>query len=201
MLAMAAGFVSGFLSDSAGPYNSSGNGSAMRVSPIAWAFNDLETVVEHAARSASVTHNHPEGIRGATATAAAIFAAREGRSKPQIAALISDHFGYNLTADLPELEARGGFDAACQSTVPLAIGAFLHSIDFESAVRIAVSFGGDTDTVACIAGSIAEAFYGGLPADIETETLRRLDGSLRQELLSFARRYGMKLSTHSKAHW
>ena len=188
------GFRDWFLDDHAGPYNSFGNGSAMRVSPIAWAFNTLEEVIKQAACSAAVTHSHREGIRGAAATAAAVFAARTGSSKDQIVALVTGRFSYDLSADLPTLEARGGFDATCQGTVPLAIGAFLHSRDFEDAVRIAVSFGGDTDTLACIAGSIAEPFYGAVPAAIEVEVLRRLDDPLRQEVLGFAQQYGLRLA-------
>jgi ADP-ribosylglycohydrolase len=182
-------------SDTAGPYNSFGNGSAMRVSPVAWAFDNLEEVIEHASRSAVVTHNHPEGVRGAVATAAAVFAARTGSSKAQIETLVGDRFGYDLSADLPTLTDQGGFDITCQGTVPRAIGAFLHSSDFEDAVRIAVSFGGDTDTLACIAGSIGEAFYGGLPEAIEREALLRLDDWLNDEVLSFAHRFRVRLAS------
>jgi ADP-ribosylglycohydrolase len=180
--------------EDAGPYNSFGNGSAMRVSAIGWAFDDLTVVLREAARSAQVTHNHPEGIKGAQAVAAAIFVARAGQDKDRIAATLSDRFGYDCSMRLDVLRRRGGFDVTCQGTVPAAAGAFFHSTDFEDAVRNAVSFGGDADTLACIAGSIAEAYYGGVPAEIQSEVLRRLDGALREEVITFAVRYGIPLA-------
>lgn len=180
--------------ENAAPYNSFGNGSAMRVAPIGWAFDDLGDVLREATRSAAVTHNHPEGIKGAQAVAAAIWAARTGQTKDQIAALLSDRFGYDCTTDLSALQRRGGFDVTCQGTVPAAAVAFLHSSDFEDAVRNAVSFGGDADTLACIAGAMAEACYGGVPAEIQVEALRRLDNALRGEVIAFAGRYGVPLA-------
>lgn len=173
----------------AGPYNSFGNGSAMRVAPVAWAFDSLDDVLRIAAASAEVTHNHPEGIKGAQATAAAIFAGRTGCTKQQIAALLFDMFGYDCSMDMRALRDRGGFDVTCQGTVPVAVAAFLQSADFEDAVRNAVSIGGDTDTLACIAGAIAEAFYGGVPATIQVETLNRLDERIRGEITAFSLRY------------
>jgi ADP-ribosylglycohydrolase len=186
-----AGFHAWFSVDDAEPYYSRGNGSAMRVAPIAWACDDLAEVVELAEHSAAVSHNHPDGIRGACATAAAVFAARTGQTKDQIAALMVDRFGFDCGADLATMNERGGFDATCPGTIPNAVGAFLHSKDFEDAMRIAVSLGGDTDTTACIAGGIAEAFYGGVPADIRQETLRRLDDPIREELFEFFRHVGL----------
>ena len=183
--------------EDAAPYNSFGNGSAMRVSPIGWAFDDLDIVLHEAARSAEVTHNHPEGIKGAQAVAAAIFVARTGGTKDQIAALLSDRFGYDCTMRLSALQRRGGFDVTCQGTVPAAAVAFLRSTDFEDAVRNAVSFGGDADTLACIAGAMAEAHYGRVPGEIQVEVLGRLDHALRAEVKAFARQFGIPVGDNS----
>jgi ADP-ribosylglycohydrolase len=177
--------------ENASPYNSFGNGAAMRVAPIGWAFDDLDCVLREAARSAAVSHDHPEGIKGAQAVAAAVFWARRGESKHKIAALLSHRFGYDCSAEISVLQSRGGFDVTCQGTVPAAVGAFLHSTDFEDAARNAVSFGGDADTLACIAGAIAEAHYGGVPPAIQLEVLGRLDEVLRAEVIAFARQYGV----------
>ena len=146
--------------DDIAPYNSFGNGSAMRVSPIGWAFDDLDAVLHKAAESAAVTHNHPEGIKGAQAVAAAILRARTGATKDEIAALLADRFGYDCGIPLSAFRRRGGFDVTCQGTVPAAAAAFLESTGFEDALRNAVSLGGDTDTLACIAGAVAEAYPG-----------------------------------------
>jgi ADP-ribosylglycohydrolase len=176
------------------PYNSFGNGSAMRVAAIGWAFDDLDVVLREATKSAEVTHNHPEGIKGAQAVAAAVLVARTGQTKDQIAALLSDRFGYDCTMGLNALQHRGGFDVTCQGTVPAAAVAFLQSTDFEDAVRNAVSFGGDTDTLACIAGAMAEAHYGRVPSEIQAEVLRRLDDALRAEVWFFAKQYGVPVA-------
>lgn len=186
-------FHSWLFSDSAEPYNSFGNGSAMRVAPIGWAFDSLEAVLSQAAKSAEVTHNHPEGIKGAQAVAAAVFAARTGQSKDRIAAMLSDRFGYECTTNLKTLQERSRFDVTCQGTVPAAAGAFLHSTDLEDAVRNAVSFGGDTDTLACIAGAMAEAFYDGVPTAIQAEVLPRLDRAVLDEVVAFAARFRVPL--------
>lgn len=187
-------FYTWLMQDDAGPYNSFGNGSAMRVAPIGWAFDDLDVVLREAERSASVTHNHPEGIKGAQVIAAAILYARSGRTKEEIAALLSERFGYDCTVGLNALRRRGGFDVTCQGTVPAAARAFLESTSFEDAVRNAVSLGGDADTLACITGAIAEAYYGGVPVAIQTEVLRRLDEPLRAEVFEFARTYRVPLA-------
>lgn len=142
------------------PYNSWGNGSAMRVAPVGWAFNTLEETEKIAAISAEVTHNHPEGIKGAQATAAAIFMARNLATKNEIKSYIEQKYGYNLSRTCDEIRPTYQFIESCQETVPQAIIAFLDSRDFESAIRLAVSLGGDSDTLACITGGIAEAFYG-----------------------------------------
>ncbi|MBQ4340287.1 MAG: ADP-ribosylglycohydrolase family protein [Firmicutes bacterium] len=141
------------------PYNSFGNGSAMRVSPVAWMFDNLDKVEEFAELSAEVTHNHPEGIKGAKAVAAAIYMARTGSSRFEIKKYIETKYGYDLDRTIEDIRAYPQVSASCQITVPQAIIAFLESEDMESAIRKAVSLGGDTDTLAAITGSIAEAYY------------------------------------------
>jgi len=145
------------------PYNSWGNGSAMRVSPVGFAFDTLDDVLEQAKRSAEVTHDHPEGIKGAQAIASAIFLARTGSNKDQIKSYVESTFDYHLDTPLDEIRPRYEFQVSCQKSVPQAIRAFLESHDFEDAVRKAISIGGDSDTIACMAGGIAHAFYGGVP--------------------------------------
>jgi len=142
------------------PYNSYGNGSAMRVSSVGWAFETLEETLQVAKISAEITHNHIEGIKGAQATAAAIFLARKGKSKEEIKSFIEQTFGYDLNRTCDEIRPSYTFNETCQGTVPEAIIAFLDSTDFENSIRLAVSLGGDSDTLACITGGIAEAFYG-----------------------------------------
>jgi ADP-ribosylglycohydrolase len=132
------------------PYNSWGNGSAMRVSPVGWFCNSIDAVLAEAKKSAEVTHNHPEGIKGAQAVAAAVYLARTGKSKNEIKQFIADRFGYNLDRTIAEIRPDYKFDVSCQGSVPQAIIAFLESDNFENAVRLAVSIGGDSDTIACI---------------------------------------------------
>ena len=162
------------------PYNSYGNGSAMRVSPVGFAFDDLDTVLFEAEKSAAVTHNHPEGIKGAQATAAAIFLARRKQSKVSIKLYIEDTFGYKLNERLDDIRLTYRYNESCQGSVPQAIIAFLESSDYEDAVRNAISIGGDSDTIACITGGIAEAFYGGVPATIRKFAIDKLDEFLRR---------------------
>jgi ADP-ribosylglycohydrolase len=171
------------------PYNSWGNGSAMRVSPIGFAYDTLETVMVEAERSAAVTHNHPEGVKGAQATASAIFLARTGASKTEIRDHITNTFGYDLSFTLNEIRPIYLFDVSCQGSVPQAIVAFLESTDFEDAIRGAISIGGDSDTIACIAGGIAEAFYGAVPETIAEQTLMKLDNPLRQVVETFRQKF------------
>ena len=140
------------------PYNSYGNGSAMRVSPVAWLYNDMEAVRRMARLSADVTHNHPEGIKGAEATASAIFLARTGHSKAEIKAYMEQEFGYSLNRTCNEIRPAYFHVESCQETVPEAITSFLEGNDFEDVIRTAVSLGGDCDTLTAIAGSIAEGF-------------------------------------------
>ena len=154
------------------PYNSWGNGSAMRVSAVGWFFETLEETERVAKISAEITHNHPEGIKGAQATAAAIWMARNGKSKADIKEYIETKYEYDLDRTWEYLNQRYGWKSSCQETVPEAIIAFLESSSFEDAIRKAVSMGGDSDTLACITGGIAEAFYGEIPEEMILETKR-----------------------------
>ena len=148
------------------PYGSYGNGSAMRVSAVGWVFDTLEETERVAAISAAITHHHPEGIKGAQATAAAIFLARTGKTKEEIRDYIEKTYGYDLHRTWEYLHPIYGWEDSCQGTVPPAIIAFLDSTDFEDAIRKAVSLGGDSDTLACITGGIAEAFYKEIPKEM-----------------------------------
>ncbi|WP_273446357.1 ADP-ribosylglycohydrolase family protein [Neolewinella agarilytica] len=148
-------------------YTSWGNGSAMRVSPVGWLYNDLETVLAQAKATAMPTHGHPEGVKGAQAIAAAIFLARQGGGKEDIRQYVSQTFGYNLRRTIEEIRPDYAFDVSCAGSVPEAIIAFLDSKDLMDSIRLAVSLGGDTDTQAAMAGCIAEAFYGGIDPALE----------------------------------
>jgi ADP-ribosylglycohydrolase len=176
-------------SPDAGPYNSWGNGSAMRVSPVGYAFDTLDETLAEAGRSAGVTHDHPEGIKGARATASAIFMARNGGGKGEIKSYVESAFGYDLDRSVDEIRPGYSFDVSCRGSVPEAIIAFLESADFEDAVRLAISLGGDSDTIGCITGGISQAFYGGVPGDIREETLSRLDDGLRPVVAGFMDEY------------
>ena len=156
------------------PYGSFGNGSAMRVSAVGWFFDTLEETERVAAISAAITHNHPEGIKGAQATAAAIFLARSGKTKEEIRDYIERTYGYDLHKDWEYWHPIYGWEDSCQGTVPQAIIAFLDSESFEDAIRKAVSLGGDSDTLACITGGIAEAYYKGVPKTIAEKVESRL---------------------------
>ena len=170
------------------PYNSWGNGSAMRVSPVGWAFDTLEQTLNEAKNCAEVTHNHPEGIKGAQATASAIFLARNGKTKNEIREFIADTFSYNLDRKISNIRPGYDFDVSCQGSVPEAIIAFLESSDYENAVRLAVSIGGDSDTIACITGGIAEAFYGKVPDHIAEKVL----DILPKEFVSMTEMFSLK---------
>ena len=182
-------FRSWLREDDPKPYNSFGNGSAMRVSPIGWAFNTLEETLEAAKTSADITHNHPEGIKGAQATASCIFMARTGKSKKEIKEYIEQTFGYDLSRTCDEIRPTYQFDVTCQGSVPESIIAFLESTDFENAVRLAVSLGGDADTMGAITGGIAEAYYGGVPQHIRKEVLKRLPNDFVDVLQKFYCKY------------
>ena len=164
------------------PYNSWGNGSAMRAAAAGWLFDDLETTRRVARWTAEVTHNHPEGVKGAEATAAAIFMARNGSSKEEIRDFITEDIGYDLSRTCDEIRPAYRHVESCQETVPEAITAFLEGKDFEDVIRTAVSLGGDCDTLTCIAGSIAEAFYG-VPQHLKAECVKRLPEDMREILL------------------
>ena len=156
------------------PYNSWGNGSAMRTSAVGWMFDSLEETERVAEIQASVTHNHPEGIKGAQATSAAIFLARTGKSKAEIKQYIESRYSYDLSKTCDEIRPNYRFEPSCQGTVPPAVVAFLESSDFESCLRLAVSLGGDCDTLTCISASIAEAFYKAIPDWVVAEVWKRL---------------------------
>lgn len=175
-----------------GPYNSFGNGSAMRVSPVAWAFDSQDDVLREAARTAECTHNHPEGVKGAQATALAVFLARNGEDKESIRQRISGRFGYDLSRTVDEIRPGYAFDVTCQGSVPEAIVAFLDSHSYEDALRNAVSLGGDSDTQACIAGAIAEAFYQKVPSEFIRQVREQLTPDLWGKTLEFYARFGSK---------
>ena len=172
------------------PYGSWGNGSAMRVSPVGWLTTSLDEAVAEAKASAEVTHDHPEGIRGAQAVAACIHLARTGHDKQAIRDHVEREFAYRLDERLDDIRPVYRFDVSCQGSVPQSIIAFLESEDWEDAVRNAVSLGGDADTMAAIAGSIAEAFYGGVPDAIAAEVMQRLDDPLKRIVHVFRDRVG-----------
>ncbi|MFC2070486.1 ADP-ribosylglycohydrolase family protein [Chloroflexota bacterium] len=188
-----AGYGGGFLHwlsiDSLKPYNSFGNGSAMRVSPVGFASNSLEDVLLEAKKSAEVTHNHPEGIKGAQAVASAIYLARNGKSKSDIQKYIEETFNYDLHQKLDDIRPTYGFDETCQGSVPQSIISFLESDNYEDAVRKAVSLGGDSDTMACIAGGIAEAYYRRVPEYIVNTIREVLEPDLLGIIDSFYERF------------
>ncbi|WP_303907296.1 ADP-ribosylglycohydrolase family protein [Thiohalomonas denitrificans] len=188
-----AGYGRGFRQWAATPgapaYDSFGNGSAMRVAPVGWACSELESVYREARRSAAVSHNHPEGIKGAQAIAVAVFLARQGENKSVIHHHLEKVFGYDLKRSLADIRPDYRFDATCLGSVPEAMIAFLEADDFESAVRGAISLGGDADTQACMAGAVAEAYYGGVPADIRVAALTRLDTELLDVVEGLAARF------------
>lgn len=166
------------------PYNSFGNGSAMRVSSVGWLFDTLEETLHMAELSAAVTHNHPEGIKGAQATAAAIFMARNGKSKEEIKSFIESGFGYDLNKTMGDIVSKGHGEEICQVSVPQALVCFLLSDSFIDTIRKAVSIGGDSDTIACIAGGIAEAFYG-MDDEYRKVVYDKVDDDLRTIIKEF----------------
>ncbi len=172
------------------PYNSFGNGAAMRVSPVGFAFETMEDVLAWSEKSAAVTHNHPEGIRGAQAIAVAIHLARRGHDKEEIKRLLVARFGYDLSSSLDRIRPKHSFDVTCQGTVPLALMSFFESTGYEDAIRNAVSLGGDADTLACITGGIAEAYYG-LPRDLVERVRGTLDERLVAIIDEFRERFGL----------
>lgn len=185
-------FINWLFTPDARPYHSWGNGSAMRVSPVGLAFSDEETMMREARHSAEVSHNHPEGIKGAQATALAVFLARTGASKETIRTEIGARFDYDLQRTVDVIRPSYSFDVSCQGSVPEAIIAFLDAESYEQTVRLAVSLGGDSDTLACIAGSIAEAYYQGLPESITARVRQILPDDLLQVVDQFRERFGMQ---------
>lgn len=166
------------------PYYSCGNGSAMRVSSVGWLYDTLEETWHIAKLTAEVTHNHPEGIKGAEAIASAIFLARTGKSKEEIKEYIINEFDYDLSRTCDEIRPNYYHVETCQETVPEAIAAFLEGNDFEDVIRTAVSLGGDCDTLTCIAGSIAEAYYG-VPQELRSKCVRRLSPDIAAVVMRF----------------
>jgi ADP-ribosylglycohydrolase len=157
------------------PYHSFGNGSAMRVSPIGFFCKTLDRVMDEAKKSAQITHNHIEGIKGAQAVASVIFLAKNGKTKGEIKEFIETAFGYNLNQSLDSIRETYAFDVTCQGSVPQSILSFLESVDYEDALRNAISLGGDSDTMACMAGGMAQAFYKKIPTEIVSEVKGRLN--------------------------
>ena len=186
-------FYNWLFSSKSQPYNSWGNGSAMRVSPVGFAFNSINDVLNEAEKSAAVTHSHAEGIKGAQATALAILLARTGTSKTEIKQEISARFSYNLNRTLDQIRRDYSFDVSCQGTVPEAIIAFLESTDFEDAIRNAISLGGDSDTLACITGGIAQAFYKSIPEKIVKEVYERLPIEFASIVDEFNNQFGCEI--------
>ena len=174
------------------PYGSYGNGSAMRVNAVGFAFDSLDQILIEAKKTVEMTHNHPEGIKGAQATAVAIFLARTVHDKDEIKSCVTELFGYDLERTVETIRGYYEFDETCQGTVPEAIICFLEATSFEDAVRNAVSIGGDSDTIACITGSIAEAFYEEVPFNIREQTLLRLPEALADVVHRFEARYPIR---------
>ena len=177
-------------SDNPMPYNSWGNGSAMRVSAVGFAFDTLEETMNVAKKCAEVTHNHPEGIKGAQATAAAIFMARTGSTKKEIRRFITDTFGYNLDRSCDDIRPTYGFDGSCQGTVPESIIAFLDSKDYEDALRLCISLGGDADTMGAITGAIAGAYYNKMPYALYEFGMKKLPKDIQNVVGLFNSKYG-----------
>ncbi len=186
-------FYQWIFSERSDPYGSWGNGSAMRVSPIGYGFETMEKVLQEAEKSAEVTHNHIEGIKGAQATALSIFLARTGASKNEIKQIIEKTFSYDLSRSLEDIRPYYTFDVSCQGSVPESIIAFLESKDFIDSIRLAISIGGDSDTIACIAGAIAEAFYKQIPKNV----LIRAKELLPEELLSVIEQFEEKYPSYT----
>jgi ADP-ribosylglycohydrolase len=170
------------------PYNSYGNGAAMRINPVGFAFDNLDEVLVKAKEFTEITHNHPEGVKGAQAAAAAVFLARNGKTKEEIKSYIEKTFGYDLSQHIDEIRPHYHFDISCQGTVPQAIRAFIDAVDFEDAIRNAVSLGGDSDTLACITGGIAQAYFRDIPEAITSKVYEILD----EKLVAVTREFMLK---------
>ncbi|MGN1262609.1 MAG: ADP-ribosylglycohydrolase family protein [Prevotella sp.] len=186
-------FYKWIFSDEHRPYNSWGNGSAMRVSPVGLYADTLDEALFLAELSASVTHNHPEGIKGAQAVAACVFLCRKGKSKEFVKEYVTEHFGYNLDRSIDEIRLDYSYDVSCQGSVPVAIRAFLEGESFVKVLRLAVSVGGDSDTIACIAGSIAACFYR-IPLAMEGKCNDILSEELQDIMSDFLRKIWLRNS-------
>jgi ADP-ribosylglycohydrolase len=182
-------FIRWLIDPEMGAYGSWGNGAAMRVAPIGWAFDDEATVLAEAARSAMPTHDHAEGVKGAQAVALAVFMARRRVDRWTMRQELETRFGYDLDRRVDAVRPEYRFDVSCQGSVPEALLAFFESSGVEDAVRLAVSLGGDADTQAAIAGAVAEAWYGGLPPGLEAQVLGRLDEAMRDVIGRFRARF------------
>lgn len=187
-------FAQWLRTDNPKPYNSWGNGSAMRVSAIGFAFDTLKETMNVAKSCAEVTHNHLEGIKGAQATAAAIFIARTGSTKEEIRRFITDTFGYNLDRSCDDIRPTYGFDSSCQGTVPESIIAFLDSKDYEDALRLCISLGGDADTMGAITGAIAGAYYNKMPSALYEFGMEKLPQDMQNVVGLFNSKYGHSVS-------
>jgi ADP-ribosylglycohydrolase len=174
-----------------GPYGSWGNGSAMRVSPIGFALDDENDVLAEAERSAVVTHDHPEGIKGAQATALAVFLARKGTAREDIRRTLSERFGYDLARTPDEIRPGYAFNESCQETVPEALICALDGRDWEQTVRLSVSLGGDADTLACIAGGVAQALQGDLPPEVVAKVRAYLPQPLWEICQEFCEKFDL----------
>jgi ADP-ribosylglycohydrolase len=175
------------------PYNSFGNGSAMRASSVAWIFNTASKVLKEAKKSAEITHNHPEGIKGSQATALAIYMAKKGFSKEKIRKKIERKFNYNLNRKLDDIRTTYNFNVTCQGSVPEAIICFLESKDYEDTIRNVISLGGDADTQGAIAGAIAEAYYKHIPEKILNHCLDKLNLQLLNLISEFTEKYNKQI--------
>jgi ADP-ribosylglycohydrolase len=174
------------------PYGSFGNGSAMRVSPCAWFSDDLLSILDAAQKSAECTHNHPEGIKGAVCVADCIYGGRNGYGKDSIRKVVTEHYSYDIDTTCDSIRRCNPFNATCQITVPQALVCFLESNDFESAIRLAVSIGSDSDTIAAITGSIAEGFYG-IPDEIRQKVNEYLPNEFIKVIEEFKQKFNNKI--------
>ncbi|MFP4018941.1 MAG: ADP-ribosylglycohydrolase family protein [Bacteroidales bacterium] len=182
-------FIKWLFGDITGPYNSYGNGSAMRVSPVGFAFKSREKVLDEAKATAEITHDHPEGIKGAQAIALAAYLADAQYNKKQIKEEIEKEFGYDLGRTIDEIRPHYSFEVSCQRSVPESIIAFLESEDFVSAIRNAVSLGGDSDTMACMAGAIAQAYYKRIPGEIVKSVYNRIPDEFKKVIILFEEKF------------
>lgn len=182
-------FSAWLASEEKGAYHSWGNGSAMRVSPVGFAFDTLEETLHYAQISAEVTHNHEEGIKGAQATAAAVYLARTGTDKEDIRMRLSRLFGYNLDLTCDQIRPVYKFEESCQQTVPQALIAFFDSQNYEDAIRLTVSLGGDTDTMGAITGAVAAAYYQEMPKEVIEFTWKKLPEDMKEIIITFNQKF------------